>query len=228
MPFARMTTANRKKQPEFRTIMSSRTPGFSAQRGDTHLVRLDLIEEDVIDAMRSVPGYLDISTDDFRVLYQFAAEHAIRRLFKSLRAGNLMLSTITPLQPQMRLGEAARALTGQRLKSLPVVDEQERVIGILTETDFLHCMGANSYLELLLNLAETQKTVSRRCSNDSVGEMMSSPVVTVAETASVNEIITSFARHEGRSTPVVNSTGQLRGMLLRKDFVRACRLPGLS
>jgi len=209
-------------------MMSSKKPEFSAQNGDSHLVRLDLIEEDVIDAMRHIPGYLDISTDDFRVLYQFAAEHAIGRLFKNLRAGNLMLTRIKPLQPEMRLGEAARAITGQRLKSLPVVDEHDRVIGILTETDFLHCMGANSYLELLLNLAETQKTVSRRCSNHSVGEMMSSPVVTVAETASVNEVIASFARHDGRSMPVVDATGQLRGLLLRKEFVRACRLPGVS
>ncbi|WP_242476965.1 HPP family protein [Halochromatium glycolicum] len=209
-------------------MMASTTSAFSAQSGDSHLVRLDLTEEDVIDAMRHIPGYLDISTEDFRVLYQFASEHAIGRLFKNLRAGDLMLSAIRPLQPQMRLGEAAREITGQRLKSLPVVDEQGRVIGILTETDFLHCMGANSYLQLLLNLAETQKTVSRRCSNNSVGEMMSSPVITVGESASVNEIITSFARHDGRSMPVVDSTGQLRGLLLRKEFVRACRLPGLS
>ena len=50
---------------------------FSVQSGDSHLVRLDLTDEDVIDAMRHIPGYLDISTDDFRVLYQFASEHAI-------------------------------------------------------------------------------------------------------------------------------------------------------
>ncbi len=206
----------------------TRTSEFSAQSGDSHLVRLDLTDEDVIDAMRHIPGYLDISTDDFRVLYQFASEHAIGRLFANLRAGDLMLKAIKPLRPEMRLGEAAREITRQRLKSLPVVDEQALVVGILTETDFLHCMGANSYLQLLLNLAETQKTVSRRCSDNSVGEMMSAPVVAVNEGASVNEIISAFTRHDGRSMPVVNTTGRLCGLLLRKDFVNACRLPGVS
>lgn len=40
----------------------------------------ELTDEDILDAMEHVPGYLDISTDDFRVIYHLAWKHAIVRL----------------------------------------------------------------------------------------------------------------------------------------------------
>lgn len=41
---------------------------------------LELTDEDILDAMRHVPGYLDISTEDFRVIYHLAWRHAVARL----------------------------------------------------------------------------------------------------------------------------------------------------
>ena len=40
----------------------------------------ELTDEDILDAMQHVPGYLDISTEDFRVIYHLAWRHAIARL----------------------------------------------------------------------------------------------------------------------------------------------------
>lgn len=40
----------------------------------------ELTDEDILDAMQHVPGYLDISTDDFRVIYHLAWRHAVARL----------------------------------------------------------------------------------------------------------------------------------------------------
>jgi len=41
---------------------------------------LELTDEDILDAMRHVPGYLDISTEDFRTIYHLAWHHAVARL----------------------------------------------------------------------------------------------------------------------------------------------------
>ncbi len=41
---------------------------------------LELTDEDIIDAMQHIPGYLDISTEDFRVIYHLAWRHALARL----------------------------------------------------------------------------------------------------------------------------------------------------
>lgn len=40
----------------------------------------ELTDADILDAMRHVPGYLDISTEDFRVIYHLAWRHAVARL----------------------------------------------------------------------------------------------------------------------------------------------------
>lgn len=42
----------------------------------------ELTDEDIIDAMQHIPGYLDISTEDFRVIYHLAWRHAVARLQK--------------------------------------------------------------------------------------------------------------------------------------------------
>ena len=40
----------------------------------------ELSDEDFLDAMDHIPGYLDISTEDFRVIYHLAWRHAVARL----------------------------------------------------------------------------------------------------------------------------------------------------
>lgn len=45
----------------------------------------ELTDEDILDAMRHIPGYLDISTEDFRVIYHLAWRHAVARLRENKR-----------------------------------------------------------------------------------------------------------------------------------------------
>ena len=189
---------------------------------------LDLSDDDVLEAMRRVPGYLDISTSDFRELYQLAHAHALERYFRHVRAGSLMRVGIEPLHPELRMDEAARSLARQGLKSLPVVDAGERVVGVLTETDFLRRLNADTFLALLLRLLEDAGSFGHRCHETLVGSAMTTPVVTVPEDAGFGEIVAAFATHEGRSMPVIGADGRLRGLLLRKDFLGACGggLPG--
>ena len=43
-------------------------------------LELELSDEDILDALRHVSGYLDISTEDFRTVYHLAWRHALARL----------------------------------------------------------------------------------------------------------------------------------------------------
>ncbi len=47
----------------------------------------ELTDEDILDAMRHIPGSLDISTEDFRVIYHLAWRHAVVRLRGRLISG---------------------------------------------------------------------------------------------------------------------------------------------
>ena len=183
---------------------------------------LELSDEDILDAMRRIPGYIDITTSDFREVYRLAQTHALDRHFDSIRAGTLMRIGARPLRPDMRMDEAARTLVEQEMKSLPVVDGAGGVIGVLTESDFLHRLQSDSCLGLLLRLVEDPASFSHRCHETPVAAAMTAPAVTVAEDAGFRQILAAFRAHPGRSMPVTGADGRLRGILLRKDFITQC------
>lgn len=60
-------------------IMTDKTAPDEADQVDADH-ELELTDEDILDAMQHVPGYLDISTEDFRVIYHLAWRHAVARL----------------------------------------------------------------------------------------------------------------------------------------------------
>ena len=183
---------------------------------------LELSDEDILDAMRHIPGYIDITTSDFREVYRLAHTHALDRLFDSIRAGTLMRIGVRQLRPDMHMDEAARTLVEQAMKSLPVVDGAGGVIGVLTESDFLHRLQSDSCLGLLLRLVGDPSSFSHRCHETPVGEAMTAPAVTVTEDARFRQVLAAFRAHPGRSMPVTDADGRLRGVLLRKDFIARC------
>lgn len=187
---------------------------------------LELSDEDILDAMRNIPGYLDISTEDFRLVYHLAHRHAVERLFKGLRAERLMRTGIQPLSPDLALDQAATAIANQGLKSLPVVDGDGRVIGMLTETDFLRHLQADSFLALLLRLVKDVNSFRHRCHELSVRDTMTADVISVGPQQGFADIVHAFRSHPGRSVPVVDDQDRLLGLLLRKDFIHATHLEG--
>ena len=188
---------------------------------DADIPEVELADEDILDAMQHIPGYLDIAPGDFQEVYHLAHHHAVDRLLGGLRAEALMRPVATALPPGMMLDEAARTLVASGFKALPVVDGEGRVIGMLTETDFLCRLQAGTFLELLLRMIDDSCEVSHRCHETPVHEAMTSPAVTVRPEAGFRETMAAFRGHPGRSMPVADAQGRLRGLLLRKDFLEA-------
>jgi len=189
---------------------------------------MELTDGDILDAMRHIPGYLDISTEDFRTIYHLSHRHALERLFGNVRAEKLMRKGMPPLLPDMPLDEAARAFVLSGYKGLPVVDGEGRVIGMLTETDFLRRLKVDTFLELLLSMLDASFELKHRCHETPVKAAMTAPAVTVDGDAGFGEIIGAFHRHDGRCMPVVDGSGRLLGLLLRKDFFAAYHLESLQ
>lgn len=189
-----------------------------------NLPEMELTDDDILDAMQHIPGYLDITTEDFRLIYHLAHRHALERLFVGVTSGRLMRSAIEPLHPDTTLDIAARTLADSGYKGLPVVDANGYVIGMLTETDFLKRLKAENFLELLLRMLEDSFEFTHRCHETAVSAAMTQPVVTVSPDAGFLEILEAFHRHGGRSMPVVGADGRLLGLLLRKDFFAAYKL----
>lgn len=207
-------------------MTNERQPPKVPEGGNT-IPEFELSDDDILDAMRHIPGYLDISTEDFREVYRIAHRHAMTRVFASVRAGDLMRTGLEPLVADMRLDHAAATLARQRVKGLPVVDASHQVIGMFTETDLLRHLRAETFLELLLRLVANGGSVEHRCQETRVGEAMTAPAASLHPDDGFATIIAAFRTHAGRSMPVVDANGRFLGLLLRKEFIDACHLETL-
>lgn len=82
-------------------------------RGDraaTPSSAMDLNDEDILDAMQHIQGYLDITTEDFRSIYQLAYRHALNRFLNCATADQLMRDSIQALRPDETLEDAAKRI----------------------------------------------------------------------------------------------------------------------
>lgn len=188
----------------------------------------ELTDDDIFDAMQHIPGYLDISTEDFRLIYHLAHCHAIERQFKNVTVERLMRTGIVPVPQHTTLDKAAKILAESAYKGLPVVDENGLVTGMLTETDFMKSLKAKNFMDLLLKLLNDSFEFTHRCHETEVVDAMTKPAVTINLKAGFREIMKGFHQHGGRSMPVVGGDGKLLGLLLRKDFIAAYKLDKLS
>jgi CBS domain-containing membrane protein len=185
---------------------------------------MELTDGDILDAMQHIPGYLDITTEDFRLIYHLAYRHAQDRLFSNITASRLMRTDIKALAAEMTLDKAAVILVESGYKGLPVVDANGHVIGMLTETDYLRHLHAENFLDLMLQMFDHSYEFSHRCHDTLVSAAMTQAVVTVRQDASSVEIMDAISQHGGRSMPVVGANGKLVGLLLHKDFLKIFQL----
>ena len=102
-----------------------------------NFIPVDISEHDVIEAMKSIHGYLDITPGDFKELYQSAYTLAIQRLLTSLTADKIMTRPVIVANLDMGLADAARLLAEKKISGCPVVDFERKVVGIVSEKDFL-------------------------------------------------------------------------------------------
>lgn len=185
-------------------------------------------DNDIADAMRAIPGYLDITPQDFRELYLASAGHYMERLAGHPTAGSLMRAGGPGLRPAQSLAEAVAEMAAADVKSAAVVDDSQRVMGILTERDVLKHLGAPSILALLARAVHEPALVGRCCAGALVAAAMTSPAETIDAEAKLAAMTGGFARHQGRAMPVVDASGRLLGMLARKDLIGACGLRALA
>ena len=78
------------------------------------IANTDISDEDVLDAMQQIPGYLDITTGDFRMLYGLAREHALERMFARVRTDGLMRTDVKPVRDGAEIVRVGRGRATRR------------------------------------------------------------------------------------------------------------------
>jgi len=183
-----------------------------------------LSDEDVYEAMKKIPGYLDISAGDFKELYLLAYEHAETRLYNSLRVAEIMSREVISVRPETPLAEAAALMAKHHITGLPVVREDGTVAGILSEQDFFRNMGDGSQTSCMALIADSLASggcfaLSMR--GKTAGEIMTAPAIRVSENALLHEVGKLMREKRINRVPVTDSKMRLLGILTRSDLMQA-------
>lgn len=120
-------------------------------------------------------------------------------------------------------------LSAHRVSALPVVDREERVIGVVSEADLLHKeeykaqrFGDGYRPELRTRL---RRRLADRASGldkamgDFADELMSTPAITITPASTVVAAARLMARHDVKWLPVVDEDGGLVGVVARRDLL---------
>ena len=105
---------------------------------------------------------------------------------------------------ETNLASAAMQMWGRDCGVLPVVDDQRKVIGMITDRDI--CMKAATNHQDIAAIK--------------VEELTSGPIHTCKPEADIREALQTLQRASVRRLPVVNDEGQLEGMLSVSDILR--------
>ena len=191
---------------------------------DEALNPVDISEQDVIEAMKRIPGYIDITPGDFKEIYQTAYSLAITRLFSSLTAANIMSKPVLFVEQEMALVEAAHLLAEKQISGGPVVDRDGRVVGVISEKDFLKEMGFGttpSFMQIATHCLDSKSCMIGRLRNRNVGDIMTKPPITADSEMTIGTISSLFAERQINRLPIIDGDGRPVGIVTRTDLAHS-------
>jgi CBS domain-containing membrane protein len=185
---------------------------------------LEIKEEDILEAMRAIPGYLDITPGDFEEVYRLAFAHALERLSRDITAAEIMTTEVVTVKPDTPVAEVAAAMGRRGVSGVPVVDAGQKVVGVISEKDFLTRMGVQdgkNFMSLVANCLITKGCVALPIKAALAQDIMNSPAVTVPPDTPVKDIAVLLTQKSINRVAVTDPAGRLLGLVSREDIVKA-------
>jgi CBS domain-containing protein len=144
-----------------------------------------------------------------------------------MQVGDIMTKEVITVSIDTALKEAAGILAKFRIHGLPVVDENKKVVGIATESDFFTKDASNIFLPTFLEFLSKKGTdLSEEMGSSEVGnktkisDIMTTDCFTVQPDLPVAQLIEYFQEKNFNSVPVVDDQGFLVGIVSVMDVIK--------
>jgi CBS domain-containing membrane protein len=194
------------------------------EKSKAQSIPVDISERDVIEAMKGIQGYLDITPGDFKEVYQAAYALAIKRLLTSLKAADLMTGLVQLVDQEMDLVRAAGLLAEKQISGAPVVDREGKIVGVVSEKDFLKEMGFGatpSFMQIATHCLNNKGCMIGNLRNHTVGDIMTKPPITGTLEMTIGEISTLFLDRKINRLPIISDDGRPIGIVTRTDLAHS-------
>jgi CBS domain-containing protein len=133
---------------------------------------------------------------------------------------DVMTGEVITAGPQMAYKEIVDRMARGGVSALPVVDEENHVVGVVSEADLLHKVEMSGEERHRHLLERRRRRVAReKAAGETAGEVMSRPAVTIAAAASLAEAARLMDAEQIKRLPVVDAQGVLVGIVSRRDLL---------
>ena len=114
--------------------------------------------------------------------------------------------------------EMAAMLRNQRVSAFPVIDEDNRVIGVVSETDLLTKEALEGSVPRTVQ-GMTRQRVRSQVNGVTAADLMTKPAVTIGPDQTVTDAARLMYNRRVKRLPVVNGDGTLIGIVTRSDVL---------
>jgi CBS domain-containing protein len=144
-----------------------------------------------------------------------------------MKARDIMRDSVISVGPDLGVHDAAKLLHEKGISAVPVVDDEGRPVGMISEGDLIGRNEADRearrdwWLGLLAEgeMLNPDYLANLRAPDRRVQEIMVSPVISVSEETDVSEIAQLLIAHRIKRVPVVRD-GRIVGIVSRADLVQ--------
>jgi len=141
---------------------------------------------------------------------------------------DIMTSTVITVRTDTPVRDVARIFTENHISGVPVVDDQDKVIGIVTESDLVFQNKRPSvppFITILdsfffLDSPEKMDRELKKIAGTTVEDIFSSPVTSISPETPLDEIATLMTEKKIHTLPVLSESGQMVGIVGKKDIIR--------
>jgi CBS domain-containing membrane protein len=198
-------------------------PNPHATRDQVPTVRLGFQPQDLDAVLRQYNQVLDISRDDLEELFLKTEMRAYQRRFGVITCGEIMSRDAVTAEFATPLAEAWHNMRSHRIAALPVLNRARRVIGIVTQGDFLAHGRLDDYHGMRQQLRAFLRASgsSHADKPEVVGQIMVKQPRTARIDTPITELVPLMADSGFHHIPVVDAEQRFAGIVTQSDVVAA-------
>ncbi|HRQ37005.1 MAG TPA: DUF190 domain-containing protein [Chloroflexota bacterium] len=136
---------------------------------------------------------------------------------------DVMRREVVTVRPETNIADIVTLLLQKGYRSLPVVDGNGRVLGIITDGDLLRRAGLQARLDLQVALSDAEwqrQLADLRTHGGTAVDLMTTPVHTIAADDPLRQAVAQMVTYHLKRMPVVDADGRLVGWISRVDILR--------
>ena len=147
-----------------------------------------------------------------------------------MKAVNVMTKNVVTVQPETEVREVVRLLLKHRISAIPVIDDEKRILGIVSEGDLMRRVGGDTngqhswWLEEIISTGESAAEYIKSHGRKA-GDIMTKAVVTITEQTPLHEIARLLEKHRIKRVPVTRD-GVLVGIVSRANLLQGLAAKG--